>query len=87
MRAKREKHEAEIGRLEEEVEQRLRDVESWLGNYEERGTFDFFKLKKIKGTPPPSKNGLIWKSRFRRTHAYQKIRLSLADRGAWMSKS
>ena len=55
MRAKREKHEAEIRRLEEEAEQRLRDVESRLGNYEERGTFDFFKLKKIKGTPPHHK--------------------------------
>ena len=41
MRMKRDKHEAEIRRLEEEAEQRLRDVENRLGNYEERGIFIF----------------------------------------------
>ena len=46
MRVKREKHEAEIRRLEEEAEQRLRDVESRLGNYEECGDFDFLKITK-----------------------------------------
>merc|ERR1739838_227226 len=50
MRMKRDKHEAEIRRLEEEAEQRLRDVENRLGNYEDESkpAPETVELRKLK---------------------------------------